>query len=132
MPTLMRERSLSLSQMMAVPFTATDVPNAAGAAPGEFVAPWSGTIVGVSVASSDAFETGTVVVRPTINGTGNTGITVSLSSTTQRGTATKSWGSGIGFAAGARLGVDWTKTGTVAPTTNDVSVFLLVVFDTDI
>jgi hypothetical protein len=134
MATSMREDAIPRSNVVALTFNATDVPNAAGTAVAaggtgnEYVMPFAGSIIGISAKSNAAFTTGTVTLRPTINGAANTGITIPLSSANQSNYASKPADT-VRFAAGAAIGVDWTKTGTVAPTTNDLVITLFVLLE---
>ena len=112
-------------------FQATNIPDAAGTANGveptttEYVMPWAGSVVGISAGLNAALSGGTLTFRPTINGTANTGLTVALSGSAQRASANKPADT-VNFSAGQRLGVDWTKSGTVNPTTTDGIIILWV------
>lgn len=95
----------------------------------EYLLPWGGSIIGISAVSNAAFTgTNTETYNPTIDGTAKTGIGCVTSNAIQQAYATKPVGT-VPFAAGKRLGVASTKTGTVAPTTNDVVITVYVQFD---
>jgi hypothetical protein len=119
---------------VALPFQATDVPDAAGnmttvqVGSNDYVAPYAGSIIAISVRHNADLTGGTITWRPTIGGTADTVMTVVTDDTNQQAYASVD-ARRIPFAAGARLGIDWTKTGTVAPTTTDVAGLLLVLFE---
>lgn len=101
----------------------------------EYVMPFSGTIIGLAVGQNAALSTGTLTFKPTKNGTAVTPTTLNcaLSSSAQR--AYKSQDAdvaGFSFAAGDRIGVAWTKSGTVSATTTDAvaTLWVLVKLDT--
>ncbi len=129
-----QEQITPTSFLVPLVFQATNIPDAAGVAntveptTPEYVMPWAGSIVGISAAQNAALSTGTLTFRPTINGTGNTGITTALSSSAQRN-YTKKPADTVKFAAGQRLGVDWTKSGTVSATTTDATIILWVLVE---
>lgn len=94
----------------------------------EYLLPWEGSIVGISAVSNAAFTgTNTETYNPTIDGVTKTGIGCVTSNAIQQAYATKPVGV-VAFAAGKRLGVLSTKTGTVAPTTNDIVITVYVQF----
>lgn len=115
-------------------FGASNIPDAAGnafasePASQAYVMPWAGSIVGMSVAQNAALSTGTLTWRPTIDGTANPALTTSTDSSNQRNTAKANVGK-VPFAAGQRLGVDWTKSGTISATTTDAAIVLWVQLD---
>jgi hypothetical protein len=117
--------------VIALPFQTTNIADAAGTANSveattpAYVMPFAGSIVGIGAGLNGALSTGTVTFRPTISGTANTSLTTSVLSGTQRSSATKA-ADGVNFSAGQYIGVDWTKSGTVSPTTTDASIVLLV------
>jgi hypothetical protein len=133
MPTI-QEQISTTAPMVAFEFQTTDIADAAGtfkalqATSNEYVMPWAGHVVAISAALNGALSTGTLTLRSTINGTAKTGLTTTLSSTAQTNYATKPQGT-VPFAAGVKLGADWTKSGTVNPTTTDGVVTLFVVFE---
>ena len=134
MPARASENIAVQMPLVTLEFGATDIPDAAGNAftvqPAslEFVMPYDGSVIGIGVASNAAFTTGVLTFQPTVNGTAQTGLQAVLSSTAQRATAKKDAGT-VTFKAGERLGVSWTKTGTVAPLTNDVSIALYILLE---
>lgn len=120
--------------MVALVFGATNVPDAAGNAFAseptslEYVMPWDGSVVAISVAHNAALVGGTITWQPTINGTGNTVMTAVTDSSNQRARNKTNVGK-VPFKAGDRIGISWTKTGTVSPTTSDVAALLFVEYD---
>ena len=115
-------------------FQATDVPDAAGSAgtvqadSSDYVMPFAGSIIGISVRHNAALTGGTLTWRPTLDGTADTTMTVDTDSSSQQAYANQK-GRQVSFDAGARLGVDWTKSGTVAPTTTDATITLFVLLE---
>lgn len=130
----MKEQISITQPLVFLPFGATNVPDAAGNAFAseptslEYVMPWAGSIVGISVAHNAALSTGTITWQPTINGAANTNLTAVTDSANQRKTGVINENK-VPFTAGQRIGVSWTKTGTVAPLTTDVAVGLWVQLD---
>lgn len=130
----MKEQISITQPFVALPFGATNVPDAAGNAFAseptslEYVMPWAGSIVGISVAHNAVLSTGTITWQPTIDGTPNTVMQAVTDSSNQRKTNKVNEGK-VPFTAGQRLGISWTKTGTVAPTTTDVALILWVQLD---
>lgn len=114
-------------------FGATNVPDAAGtmfaseATSPDYIMPWAGSVVAIAVRSNADYTDGVLTFNPTIDGTANTSLGTTMSDTVQSNYAVKPQGT-VSFAAGARLGAAWTKTGTVAPTTTDVALTLYVIF----
>lgn len=112
-------------------YTATNIPDAAGtaiaieASSNEYIMPWEGAVIGIGVVSNTDLTGGTLTFNPTLAGTADTSLGATLSDTVQYTTA-KAESDAVPFAAGARLGVKWTKTGTVAPLTCDVTIVLYV------
>ncbi|MAS33555.1 MAG: hypothetical protein CL610_06085 [Anaerolineaceae bacterium] len=119
--------------LTVLPFQAANVPDDDGNATtlnadsNDYVATRSGSIVGLSVRHNADLTGGVITWRPTINGTGSTGLTAVTDDDAQQDYATAD-ANVIPFVAGDRLGVDWTKTGTVAPTTTDVAITLEVLY----
>lgn len=130
----MKEQISITQPLIALVFQATNVPDSAGNAKtvepssNEYVMPWAGSIVGMSVRHNADLTGGVITWRPTIDGTANTVMT-STTDDTNQGDYDKTNTGKVPFAAGARLGVDWTKTGTVAPTTTDATIVLFVELD---
>lgn len=133
MGNLLQENIAVTYYLTALPFQAANVPDDVGNATtlnadsDEYVATRAGSIVGLSVRHNADLTGGVITWRPTINGTGNTGLTAVTDDDVQQDYATAD-ANVIPFAAGDRLGVDWTKTGTVAPTTTDVAITLEVLY----
>lgn len=129
-----QEQIATTSPFMAFVFQTTDIPDSTGTAKtlqatsNEYVMPWGGSIVAISAALNGALSTGTVTFRPTIDGTAKTGITTTMSSSAQTNYTRKPQDT-VKFAAGAKLGVDWTKSGTVSPTTTDAAIVVYVMFE---
>ena len=91
----------------------------------EVVMPLSGSIIGVSVASTAARTAGTLTVEVTKNGSG-TGLQAQLNATdTQYAYATQELDEDT-FDAGDRIGVKITTSADWAPTTADIVVMVLV------
>lgn len=134
MPNVIQEDIAVTRYLVPLVFQATDIPDAAGTASGiepttpEYAMPFRGSVVGISVRHNAALVGGTLTWRPTINGTANTGITTTTSSSAQGNQATKA-ANLVNFVKGARLGVDWTKSGTVNPTTTDATIVLWVLLE---
>ncbi len=87
-----------------------------------------GSIIGISVQHSEDLDGGVITFNPDINGTAQTALAVVTSDTVQGGQATLPGGS-IPFVAGDLLGMAYTKTGTVAPTTSDVIGLLEIIYE---
>lgn len=87
--------------------------------------PYAGSIIGIGVRHNADLTGGVITWTPTINGVAASGLAVVTEDTVQ-----SIWkaiqADVVNFAAGSRLGIAWTKTGTVAPTTTDVIGGLLV------
>lgn len=119
--------------LVAFPFQTTDVPDAAGtmvtlqATTESYAMPWEGSVVAIGAVSNADFTGGVVTFNPTIGGTADTSLAAVLSDTVQSHTGRCAVGA-VPFAQGALLGCKWTESGTVAPTTNDISVVLFVQF----
>lgn len=127
-----QERISVTSPTIMLPFGATNVPDGTGnafaveATSPDYVMPWAGDVIGISVRSNADYTNGILTFNPTIDGTGNTALGTTMSDLVQQNYASVVQGT-IPFAAGARLGVAWTKSGTVAPTTTDVAITLWVI-----
>ena len=131
----MPAEQISITQpLVFLPFGATNVPDAAGNAFAseptslEYAMPWAGSVVAISVASNAVFTTGVLTLQPTVNGVANTALTTTLDNATQRNNGKVNVNK-VPFVAGQRIGVSWTKTGTVAPLTNDLAIGLWVQLD---
>lgn len=131
MPRAVQEKISISDYLVPLVFQATNIPDAAGTANAvepttpSYVMPFAGSIVGISAGLNAGLSTGTVTFRPTINGTANTTLTTAVTNGTQRNRATKP-ADVVPFSAGQYLGVDWTKSGTVSPTTADATIVLWV------
>jgi len=129
---MLQERIAITDNVVALPFAQVDVPDAAyvydtlSGASGSYVMPWAGFVVGFSVRHSADLTGGTITHRILVNGTANTSYTATTDDTNQQATRKLPPGA-VPFAAGDRLGMDATKSGTVAPTTTDVDAVLFVV-----
>ena len=113
-------------------FQASNVPDAAGVAvfvetASQETPPmnWEGSIVGISVRHNADLSGGVITWRPRINAVASAILNVVTDDPTQQARAEKPAGV-LNFKQGDRLSVDWTKTGTVAPTTTDVVIILWV------
>lgn len=130
----MKEQIGVTQPMVTLPFGATNVPDAAGNAFAseptslEYVMPWDGSVVAISVAHNAALSTGTITWQPTINGVANTVMQTVTDSSNQRSRNRTNVGK-VPFKAGDRIGVSWTKSGTVSATTTDVAALLFVEYD---
>lgn len=120
--------------VVAYLFQATNIPDAAGVANSieptspDYQMPFPGTVIGISVRQSAALATGTLTWRTRKNGTANTLLTTVTDSTRQGNQAQRASGD-INLAAGDRLSVDWTKSGTISATTTDAAIVVLVLHD---
>lgn len=106
-----------------------EVNAAAGNAIDGYVMPFAGEIVGVSYKLSAAGTTGTFTIGPTIGGTEQAGLTVTVGTTTS-GRATVARDT-YKFVAGADIGAEITTGGTWDGVTADlgVSVWVLLYLD---
>jgi hypothetical protein len=136
----MLERIAVDKYMIALLFQTTNIPDAAGTMKttqvdsDDYVMPFKGSIVGLSIRQNAALSGGELTFKPTLAGTAvtGTGLNCVLNSSAQQ--AHKSQLADIAtftFAAGARLGIAWTKTGTVAATTTDAVATLFVLVEVD-
>ena len=117
-----------------LPFQLLNVPDANGsmiaftadnAEHGPF--PFAGSVIGIGVRHNADLTGGVITWTPTINGVAAAGLAIVTDDLVQQ--AVKSIQADlVNFLAGARLGIAFTKTGTVAPITTDVIGGLLVVF----
>ena len=128
---MQQETIATKHNVVALPFAQVDVPDAAGVydtlsgASGAYVMPWDGFVVGMSVRHNADLSGGVITHRVLVNGTANTAYTLTTDDTNQQAYRSLPEGA-IPFKKGDRLGLDFTKTGTVAPTTTDVDALLLV------
>lgn len=131
----MQQEAIAIkNNVVALPFAQVDVPDAAyvydtlSGVSGVYVMPWDGYVIGVSARHNADLTGGVITHRVLVNGTANTTHTIVTEDTIQQ--AYKSIpadSGGIPFKAGDRLGMDATKTGTVAPITTDVDAVLFAV-----
>lgn len=134
MPTRMTENIGTETIVVPLHFGAINVADSAGTAEAypagttEYIMPWAGSVIGISANSNADYTGGTLTFNPTINGAEDTDLGVTLSDTVQRAT-TRIDADKVRFVANQRLGVEWSKTGTVAPTTTDVTLILWVMLE---
>jgi hypothetical protein len=117
-----------------LPFQASNVPDAAGTyktvepASNDYLMAWAGSIVGMSVRHNADLTGGVITHRATIDGTANAAFTVVTDDLNQQAYKTIEART-VTFLKGQRIGMDWIKNGTVAPTTTDVSAGLWVLLE---
>ena len=134
MPGKLQEDIAVTAYVVPLVFQATNIPDAAGTANGvepttpDYIMPWAGSVIGVSISLNANPTTGVITARPVVNGTGSTAVTAVVQNNTQRNTGQKPAGT-LNFAAGSRIGADWTKSGTVAPTTMDATIIIWVLLN---
>lgn len=132
----------SSKQVAAIPFVGLNIANASGtltttflgtinANMNEYVAPYAGSVIGVSGRLNAALTTGTLQMFATVNGSAsslfsNGPIHVTAQGNSQTIEAERS---GYTFAAGDRLGMGYYASDTINPTTNDGSFLLIVLFE---
>lgn len=119
-------------QHEALPFglaNAPDANTAAGTISGgdAYVMPYAGSIIAIAVRHNADLTGGVLTWSPTVNGTAKTALSAVTNDTVQQAYDTCE-AYVIPFAAGDYIGAAYTKTGTVAPTTTDVSVIVRVVY----
>lgn len=90
-------------------------------------APFAGFVVGIQIYTNADLTGGVITFAPSVNGTADTDLTAVLDDTHQEA-YTQIRPGAVPFAAGDNLGINYTKTGTVAPATTDVVGKLLVVY----
>lgn len=90
---------------------------------------WAGSVVGLSVYHNADLTGGVITWTPSINAVADTDLAVVTDDTNQQAYGDIAPGK-IPFVAGDRVGVSYTKTGTVAPTTTDVVILLIVLVNT--
>lgn len=101
------------------------------AVPLEWIAPLAGSIVTLQVYTNDVRTAGDCAVTVMINGVASSMIATLNASYTQHRVVDKTNGWDIGaitFAAGDRIGLQYTTVG-YAPTTGDIIADILIVFD---
>lgn len=129
---IMQENGGVKAQHEAWPFGVTNLADANGAAyapaAGDaYVALHDGSIIGLSVRHNADLTGGVITWKPTINGTAANGLDVVTNDTNQSAYDTCE-AHVINFSAGDYIGLAYTKTGTVAPTTTDVAALLRIVY----
>lgn len=92
-----------------------------------YVALHAGSIIGLSVRHNADLTGGVITWKPTVNGTAKNGLGVVTDDTHQSAYDTCE-AHVINFAAGDYIGLAYSKTGTVAPTTTEVAALLRVVY----
>lgn len=120
------------AQTEALPFTVTNLGDAngsalAGGAGDAFVAPYAGSIIALSVRHNADLTGGVINWKATINGTANDNLSVVTDDTNQQAFDSCE-AHVIPFDAGDYIGLAYTKTGTVAPTTTEVAAMVRVVY----
>ena len=101
----------------------------AGNAVAGYVMPFAGQVIGVSYLLSAAGTTGTFTIGPTIGGTEQANLTVTVGTTTSgRATVPRDT---YRFVAGAEIGAEITTGGTWDGTTADVAVTVWVILELD-
>lgn len=124
---MMQENIAILSNVIFLPFQVVNLGDANGNAVTPNVdsaeyppLPWGGSIIGLSARHNALLGgTSTITWTPTVDGTPVSGLSIVTSNSIQQ--AVKNIAAGkVNFGAGKRLGLAYTKTGTVTPTTTDV------------
>ena len=87
-----------------------------------------GSIIGISVQHSADLTGGVITYNPDIGGTAQTALAAVTEDTIQGAQSVIPAGE-IPFVAGDLLGIAYTKTGTVAPTTTDVVALLEILYE---
>lgn len=128
---IMQEQGGVKAQHEAWPFGVTNLGDADGSALAgvgdAYVALHDGSIIGLSVRHNADLTGGVITWTPTINGTANETLSVVTDDTNQQAYDTCE-GHVINFSAGDYIGLAYTKTGTVAPTTTEVAALLRIVY----
>lgn len=130
----LQERIAVTTYVLPLVFQASNIPDAAGtantieASTPHYVMPFAGSVISISVRHNADLTGGVITWNPTIDGTANTALGCVTDDTNQQRSARVAAGV-VRFNANQRIGVAWTETGTVAPTTTDVSILVLVALD---
>lgn len=129
---ILQEHIGTTIQAESLPFAVTDLADANGSAivaggGDAFVALYAGSIIGASVRHNADLTGGTITWKPTVNGTAKNGLTIVTDDTHQQAYDTCDVYT-INFAAGDYIGLAYTKSGTVAPTTTDVAALVRIVY----
>jgi hypothetical protein len=106
-----------------------EVTSAAANAIDGYIMPFAGQIVGISYKLSAAGTTGTFTIGPTVGGTEQAGLTVTVG-TTASGRLTVPRDT-YRFVAGADIGAEITTGGTWDGTTADLGVSVWVILELD-
>ena len=123
---------------VALTFSATSIPNANGtfvSAQGAmpyYTMPFPGSVFGVSIALSAPLTSGALGMSAIIDGVPVTGTFARLQADGTLMSAHQHWNAqraDYTFQAGQRIGVMWRKEGTIAPTTIDATVTMLVLLE---
>jgi hypothetical protein len=93
----------------------------------ELSMPWAGRVVGISVNTSAAATAGSLTVGATIDGTEQTASTQTLTTATAASAVFAQ--TAVPFAAGQKLGVEITTSGTWDAVTADLAVVVYVLLD---
>jgi ABC-type enterobactin transport system permease subunit len=133
MGNLMQDANAARNQVFPLPFQTTDMGDAAGVykaiqvGSNDYCIPWAGSVVGISARHNADLTGGVVTHRVTIAGTAIAATLLSCVTDDTHQNAFKTIDAFIiNFPAGSLIGADWTKSGTVAPTTTDVVVVIWI------
>lgn len=119
---------------LALHYVATDIANSNGTltdaalTSNEYIMPVGGSIIGYSVNLDGTLTTGTLTFAATVNGT-VASTDFSVSPLTSQSSYQTMPAETVRFNAGDSVGLMWTKSGTVAPTTRDAAGLLIVLLD---
>lgn len=94
-----------------------------------WVVPWDGHIIGIAAYANDAVTAGTVLFKPTVGGTEDADLGVTLDTTNTQALSAKVPAISVPFTANSQIGVVYDSSADFAPTTADVNVMLYVVFN---
>lgn len=129
--TRLQEPIAVTEYLVPLVFVTSNVPDAAGtaraveAASDDYVMPFAGSVVGLTVRHNADLTGGIITWNPVVNDVAKTAISAVTNDTNQQAVKTVD-ADLVPFAAGDRIGCEWTKSGTVAPTTTDVVVIVWV------
>lgn len=129
----------STKNMVALPFYKANIGNSDGTLTGisgvteDYVMPVGGWIIGMGATLDGTLTSGTLNLAPSVAGSvsgrlwsgGNADLWARTAYATQEAGSNPLWS----FQAGQAIGLTWQKTGTIAPTTRDMNVVLLVLLD---
>lgn len=123
---------------LALPFGTTQIGNVNGTfytsviSLLEYRMPKRGSVIGMSVNLSGTLTTGTMTFYPTLNGApmtnsfANGTVNIGTLGNFERDQARQG---GFSFNESDTVGIGWTKTGTITPTTRDANALVLVLLD---